>query len=54
MDLQEAIYTRRAVRFYTAEPVDEKTIEGLIGAAIQAPSALNQQAWACARQGSSR
>ena len=27
MDLEEAIYTRRAVRHYTGEPVDEKTIE---------------------------
>jgi nitroreductase len=45
MDLREAIYSRRAVREYTAEPVDEKTIRELIGAAIQAPSAVNQQPW---------
>ena len=45
MDLREAIYTRRAVREYTAEPVDEKTIRELIDAAIQAPSAVNQQPW---------
>ena len=35
MDLKEAIYTRRAVRHYTGELVDEKTIEDLIRAAIQ-------------------
>ena len=45
MDLREAIYTRRAVREFTAEPVDEKTLHELIDAAIQAPSAVNQQPW---------
>ncbi len=45
MDLKEAIYTRRAVRDFTAEPVEEGTIRRLIGAAIQAPSAVNQQPW---------
>jgi len=45
MDLREAIYSRRAVREYTAEPVDEKTLRSLIDAAIQAPSAVNQQPW---------
>lgn len=45
MDLKEAIYTRRAVREFTAEPVDEPTIHQLIDAAIQAPSAVNQQPW---------
>lgn len=45
MDLKEAIYTRRAVRQYTAQPVEEKTLRELIGAAIQAPSAVNQQPW---------
>lgn len=45
MDLKEAIYTRRAVREFTAEPVDEKTLRQLIDAAIQAPSAVNQQPW---------
>jgi len=45
MDIKEAIYSRRAVREYTAEPVDEKTIHSLIDAAVQAPSAMNQQPW---------
>ena len=45
MDLTEAIYTRRAVRDFTAAPVNETTLLELIDAAIQAPSAVNQQPW---------
>ena len=30
MELMEAIYNRRSVRFYTEEPVDKDTIEKLI------------------------
>ncbi len=45
MDLKEAIYTRRAVRDFTAEAVDAATLRSLIDAAIQAPSAVNQQPW---------
>jgi len=45
MDLKEAIYTRRAVREFTADPVDERTIRQLVAMAIQAPSAVNQQPW---------
>jgi nitroreductase len=45
MDLKEAIYTRRAVRQYTDQPVDEKMLRELVDAAIQAPSAVNQQPW---------
>ncbi len=45
MDLMEAIYSRRAVREYTSESVDEKTLRQLIDAAIQAPSAVNEQPW---------
>jgi nitroreductase len=43
MNLEEAICTRRSVRDFTADPVDEKTLTELIDAAIQAPSAVNQQ-----------
>jgi nitroreductase len=43
MDLKEAIYSRRSVREYTTEAVDEKTIRDLIEAAVQAPSAVNAQ-----------
>lgn len=45
MDLKEAIYSRRAVREFTAEPVREEVLRQIIDAAIQAPSAVNQQPW---------
>ena len=45
MDLKEAIYTRRAVREFTTEAVDQATLRQLIDSAIQAPSAVNEQAW---------
>jgi nitroreductase len=45
MDLNEAITGRRAVREYTAQVVDEHVVDRLIDAAIQAPSAVNQQPW---------
>jgi len=45
MDLIEAIAGRRAVREYTHEIVDEKTIHRLIDAAVRAPSAVNRQPW---------
>jgi nitroreductase len=45
MDIIEAIYNRRAVREYTVEPVDEKPLRQLVDAAVQAPSAVNQQPW---------
>ena len=46
MELMEAIYNRRSVRFYTEETVDKDTIDKLIKAGIQAPSAMNVQPWA--------
>jgi len=45
MDIREAIYTRRAVRQFSDQAVDEATIRQLIDAAIQAPSAVNEQPW---------
>ena len=45
MDLNEAITGRRAVREYTSDAVDEQTIRLLIEAAVQVPSAVNQQPW---------
>jgi len=45
MDLSEAIAGRRAVREYTAEPVDQQTIRLLIADAVMAPSAINEQPW---------
>ena len=43
MELMEAIYNRRSVRFYTEETVDKDIINKLIKAGIQAPSAMNVQ-----------
>ena len=45
MNISEAIAGRRAVRDYRSQIVDEGIIRGLIDAAVQAPSAVNQQPW---------
>jgi nitroreductase len=45
MDINEAIVGRRAVREYTAQAVDDRIINHLIDAAVNAPSAVNQQPW---------
>lgn len=45
MNLNDAIAGRRSTREYTAEGVDEQAIRRLIDAAVQAPSAMNQQPW---------
>ncbi len=46
VDVLEAIYRRRAVRDYTGEALTRAEIEGLLEAAIMAPSAVNAQPWA--------
>jgi nitroreductase len=45
LELTEAIYGRRATRSFTAEAVQRPILEALIDAAIQAPSAVNEQPW---------
>jgi nitroreductase len=45
MDTLEAIFSRRSIRAYTGKPVPVDVIETLVRAAMQAPSAGNQQAW---------
>ncbi len=45
MELMEAIHQRRAVRHYTNVMVHPAMIRDLLHAAVQAPSALNQQPW---------
>jgi len=45
MDLNEAISGRRSVRDYTEEVLEEHSIRRLSDAAVQAPSAVNQQPW---------
>jgi nitroreductase len=45
MDAIEALNTRRSVREFTAEPVSKDQLDILLHAAMQAPSACNQQPW---------
>lgn len=45
MDLEQAIYGRRATRRFTQESVGRDVIMKLVDAAIQAPSAVNEQPW---------
>lgn len=45
MEFDELIRERRSVRAFRPDPVPEETIEKLLAAAVQAPSAGNLQAW---------
>ena len=45
MDINEVIAGRRSVREYTTQAVNERTVHHLIDAAVQAPSAINEQPW---------
>ncbi len=45
MDAIEAIKTRRSVRSFTEEPVDEATVKLLLEAAMDAPSAHHEEPW---------
>jgi nitroreductase len=45
MDIIEAIYQRRSVRDYAEEPIAREALQQLVDAAIQAPSAMNEQPW---------
>jgi nitroreductase len=45
MDTLDAIHTRRSIRTYRDQPVPEELIQKLLAAAMQAPSARNQQPW---------
>ena len=45
MDALEAILTRRSVRRYTDEQIDAETTQKLLEAAMNAPSAANEQPW---------
>jgi len=45
METQQAIYGRRSIRRYTAEPVPRDTVEAILAATIRAPSAKNAQPW---------
>jgi nitroreductase len=39
------INTRRSVRKFTSQPVSDKDLHDLLEAAMNAPSAINEQAW---------
>lgn len=41
----DTIFNRRSIRKYQDKPVEKEKIEKLLRAAMQAPSAANQQAW---------
>lgn len=43
--LMDAIFHRRAVRVYSPRPVERELVDKLLLAAVQAPSAMNQQPW---------
>ena len=45
MDALKAIFTRRSIRAYTKQTIDNADIKLLLKAAMQAPSANNYQPW---------
>ncbi len=45
MELKEAIKLRRSVRKFESTPVEREKVEEMLRAAMQAPSAHNQQPW---------
>ena len=45
MELREALYTTRAMRRVSDEPVDDATIARILDAAVRAPSGSNAQNW---------
>jgi len=45
MELMEGILTRRSIRKFTNKPVSKEDINDLLKAAMQAPSAGNNQPW---------
>jgi nitroreductase len=45
IDLHKTIFGRRSVREYADRSIDAKLISDLLLAAVQAPSAVNEQPW---------
>ena len=45
MDAIEAIMTRKSVRNFSAQEINEETIDKLLKAAMAAPSGVNKQPW---------
>lgn len=48
MNVMDAIFHRRAIRDYTETPVDDEALRFVVGAAVQAPNAMNRQPWSFA------
>lgn len=46
LDTVKAIYQRRAVRSFTPEKIKKSTIQELLDAAVQAPTAIHREPWA--------
>ena len=45
MDVFEALYTTRAMRRVTEEPIPEAILKQMVDAAVRAPSGANNQGW---------
>jgi len=45
MELSEVVYQRRSLRDYATTQIPQELLERLVDAAIQAPSAMNEQPW---------
>ncbi len=45
MDLYEALYTTRAMRRVTADPIPDEVVKLMLDAAVRAPSGSNAQSW---------
>lgn len=48
VEVVNAIYGRRAIRRYTAEPIARESLEDLVHVALQAPSSMDEEPWAFA------
>jgi nitroreductase len=42
----DVIFSRRSVRAYTPQPLEDETVHSLLDAAIQAPTAIHAEPWA--------
>ena len=45
MDVFEALYTTRAMRRVTEEPIPDEILKQMVDAAVRAPSGANNQGW---------
>ena len=45
MSLHEAMYTQRAIRNFTADPVSDEIVTTILDAAVRAPNGGNTQRW---------